>query len=76
MGRAVIEAVNNTDDFKIVAGIDINASSLGSTCAFPVYSSIDEFTAEADVIIDFSHHSALPSLLNYATSHKTPIVVF
>ncbi len=75
MGRAVTEAVGNSKEYKIVAGVDINASELGSACSFPVYSSIDEFTATADVIIDFSHHSALLSLLNYAVSHKTPIVV-
>lgn len=75
MGRAVTEAVGNSKEYKIVAGVDINALELGSVCPFPVYSSIAEFTANADVIIDFSHHSALPSLLNYAVSHKTPIVV-
>ncbi len=75
MGHAITEAAANSKEYKIVAGVDINASALGSACSFPVYSSIDDFTANADVIIDFSHHSALPSLLNYATSHKTPIVV-
>ena len=75
MGRAITEAVADSKEYKIVAGVDINASLLGSACSFPIYSSIDDFTANADVIIDFSHHSALPSLLNYAVSHKTPIVV-
>ena len=75
MGRVIADCVEKDDNFTIVAGVDINASVLGSTCAFPVYSSIDEFAANADVIIDFSHHSALPSLLNYATAHKTPLVV-
>ena len=75
MGHAITEAVANSKEYKIVAGVDINASALGSACSFPVYSSIDDFTANADVIIDFSHHSALPSLLDYAISHKTPIVV-
>ena len=75
MGRAITEALTDSKEYKIVAGVDINASTLGSACAFPVYTSIDDFTANADVIIDFSHHSALPSLLNYAISHKTPIVV-
>ena len=75
MGHAVTAAVEGSKEYKIVAGVDINASDLASTCSFPVYSSIDDFTASADVIIDFSHHSALPSLLNYAVSHKTPVVV-
>ncbi len=75
MGRAITEIVNETADCKIVAGIDINASELGSVCAFPVYSSINDFEGRADVIIDFSHHSALSSLLSYAVSNNTPIVV-
>ena len=75
MGRAITEAISDSKEYKIVAGVDINASVLESACPFPVYSSINDFTANADVIIDFSHHSALPSLLNYAISHKTPIVV-
>ena len=75
MGRAITEMVAETEDCKIVAGIDINASALGSVCAFPVYSSISDFDGVADVIIDFSHHSALPSLLDYAVSTSTPIVV-
>ena len=75
MGKAIIEAANLLDDCKIVAGIDINASSLDSSCPFPVYESIDAFVGKADVIIDFSHHSALPSLISYATSNKIPLVV-
>ena len=75
MGRAVFEATANSNDCKIVAGVDINASDLGSVCSFPVYSSINDFEGTADVIIDFSHHSALPSLIDYAVTHNTPIVV-
>ena len=75
MGRAITDMVNEGTDCKIVAGIDINASALGSVCPFPVYPSITEFEGKADVIIDFSHHSALPSLLDYAISNNTPIVV-
>ncbi len=75
MGRAITEMVSVNADCKIVAGIDINASELGSVCAFPVYSSINDFKGVADVIIDFSHHSALPSLLSYALANNTPIVI-
>lgn len=75
MGKAIIEAASLLDDCKIVAGVDINASSLDSSCPFPVYESIEAFTGKADAIIDFSHHSALPSLISYATKHKTPLVV-
>ena len=75
MGRAVTEAINNNDKLSIVAGVDVNASSLGTICDFPVYQSISDFPDKADVIIDFSHHSALPALCAYATATSTPLVI-
>lgn len=75
MGRAVTEAINNNDKLSIVAGVDVNASSLGATCTFPVYQSISDFPDKADVIIDFSHHSALPTICAYATATSTPLVI-
>ena len=71
MGRAIIESVK--DGCTIVAGIDVNASALST--GFPVYEKISDFPGKADVIVDFSHHSALPSLIEYAKATKTPIVL-
>ena len=73
MGKAVYAAAQN--DTAIVAGIDINASDLSAALPFPVYESIFDFSGKADVIVDFSHHSSLPSLLKYAKDTHTPIVV-
>lgn len=75
MGRAVSEAISNDPGLQIIAGVDTNATSLGSVCSFPVYDSIFDFPGKADVIIDFSHHSALSSLCAYAKKTNTPIVV-
>lgn len=75
MGRAVTEAIHNGKSFRVVAGVDINAASVGTDCPFPVYQSISEFPDRADVIIDFSHHSALGALAEYAVSTGTPLVV-
>ena len=72
MGEAVSKLVSERNDTKIVAGIDINPNSVSG---FPVYQSIKEFPDKADVIVDFSHHSSLSSLLDYAVSTSTPIVV-
>ena len=72
MGKAVAAAVGN--EARIVAGVDINAASIDAS-DFPIYESITEFSDKADVIVDFSHHSALPSLLDYAKATKTPVVV-
>ena len=73
MGKAVYEAAKN--GAEIVAGIDINASALANALPYPVYENISDFPGKADVIVDFSHHSALPSLLKYAKATRTPLVV-
>ena len=75
MGEAVSKLVGERDDIRIAAGIDINISAITSLSDYPVYQSIWEFSGKADVIIDFSHHSSLPSLLDYATNNFMPIVV-
>lgn len=74
MGVAVTEAAAGNPAFSIVAGVDINQTgTLGGS--FPVFLSADEFTGDCDVIIDFSHHTAIEGLLNYAVSRALPIVV-
>jgi 4-hydroxy-tetrahydrodipicolinate reductase len=73
MGKAIAAAAKN--DYTVVAGGDINASALSAACDFPIYEKISDFPGKADAIIDFSHHSALPSLIEYAKKTKTPIVI-
>lgn len=74
MGRAVeASAAESEGKFSVIAGIDISAPS--SSSPFPVYQSPEEFPGKAEVIIDFSHHTALPGLLAYAVRTGTPIVV-
>lgn len=73
MGKAIAATAKN--DCAIVAGIDINASALSAASNFPVYEKISDFPGKADVIIDFSHHSAVSSLIDYAKKTKTPLVI-
>ena len=77
MGRAVTEAAEQTGRFTVIAGIDACASA-GTVLPFPVYTSPEELPADferPDVLIDFSHHSALPGLLDYAKANGVPLVV-
>ena len=39
------------------------------------YNALAEFTGDADMIVDFSHHSAVSSLLDYAKSRRLPVVI-
>ena len=75
MGQAIVRATEQGDALRVVAGVDVNADAVAPACAFPVYTNISEFPGSADVIVDFSHHTALPSLLDYAVRTGTPLVV-
>lgn len=72
MGSVVTSVVAGRDDCDIVAGIDIDTAALNH---YPVYRDFASFDGKADVIIDFSHPSSLPSLLEYAVTTKTPAVI-
>ena len=40
-----------------------------------VYTALDDFTGEADCVIDFSHHSATGELLRYCIGRNFPVVI-
>ena len=72
MGKAITEIVNNNNLCEICAGVD----SFGSGSAnFPTYQNLNDVKEKADVIIDFSHPSALTDLLSFAKSSGTPLVI-
>lgn len=75
MGQAIIRAAAESNNCRIVAGVDLNADTAASAYHFPVYETISQFPGKADVIIDFSHHTVLPSLTEYAVKTATPLVV-
>ena len=73
MGKAVRELADKNIGFEIVAGIEIAGERRGLT--FPTYREFAICDMPADVIIDFSHPTALPSLLAYACDKKMPVVI-
>ncbi len=71
MGKAIEQMCKNSDLFEIVGGIDVN---LGIPHPFPTVS--DPFSlGEADALVDFSHHSAVKGLCEYAVKTRTPLVL-
>ena len=72
MGRVIASCIADREDCEIIAGID--PAGMDDT-AFPVYSSPAQFDGQADVIIDFSHPSALEGILSYSVAHHTPAVI-
>ena len=71
MGKAITACVENRNDCKIVAGIDL----ANDESTFPIFKSFNDINVDADVIIDFSHPSVLDELLNFAKDKKIPAVI-
>ena len=67
MGAAVQVAVSGREDCRIVAGVDLRATQADP--GFPVYDSLEKVQEAADVIIDFSHPSALVGILAWCQTH-------
>jgi len=71
MGKVIVEMCSADEQITIVAGADPNNAS----AAFPVYATAVECIEDFDVIIDFSHLSALPGVMQLARDRKKPLVL-
>ena len=72
MGRMISEIVAEDPDALIVAGIDINTEKKND---YPVFASMEECDADADVVIDFGAASAVDGLLECCIKRNLPIVL-
>lgn len=72
MGSTLEKIITETKDINITAGIDHN---LDGSERYKGFTDITECPLHADVIIDFSNHTALHKLLYYAQLHHTPLVL-
>ena len=70
MGREVVACAERDAGSEIVAGVDPMVPAQG-VCV----PSFEECAAEADVVIDFSHHSLTGKLLDFAKAKKLPVVL-
>lgn len=71
MGKTLQEMIALNEDLEVIAGVDIALQN----ALFPVYQNILGVKEKADVIIDFSNPSCLGSLLDFAKSTNTPLVL-
>ncbi len=72
MGRTVASIIENTPDFSVCAGVDINTAPYAD---FPIVQNPRELDVAADVIVDFSNPAALLTMLPFAAERRIPIVV-
>jgi 4-hydroxy-tetrahydrodipicolinate reductase len=73
MGAVVAEIVKGNKNMQVVCGVDTFADP--SDFEFPLYKSLDLSTEKADVVIDFSHFSAVSNVLKYSVDTQTPAVI-
>lgn len=72
MGNVITDIVATMNDCEIVCGVDVADIRSHS---YPVFTSFTDVNICADVIIDFSHPSALDNILAYAKKNNTPVVL-
>ncbi len=68
MGRIVKDLVEQSSDMEVAACISPSAAD--GALAHP-----EDFTGDADIVIDFSNHEGTEELMNYCTAHGVPAVV-
>ena len=69
MGKEVTRFVTESEDMQVAALVDIGGDGN------EVLTGLDAFCGEADVIIDFSHHAAVPGVLEYAKKRALPAII-
>lgn len=72
MGTALLAVIENSSKHTAVAKCSIEFQTDESK---GIYQSLDEFSGEADCIIDFSHHSATKDITDYAVKRNIPVVI-
>ena len=72
MGKVLRSMIDAAPDMTVAAGIDAFPDPEAS---FPQFTSAADCDAEADVVIDFSNHEAVPGLMDFCLNKKLPVVV-
>lgn len=70
MGRVLASIIESRNDCEVIGGIDMGTGE----ASFPVVKAPCELLQKPDVIIDFSHPSALPELLEYCLTNGVALV--
>lgn len=73
MGQVISRLISQMDDAKIVCGVDSNIDK--AINSYPVYSSLSDVKEDVDVLIDFSNHSCLDSILKFGLDKKVPLII-
>lgn len=73
MGQVLVRLISEANDMEIVCGVDSYPEKLNNN--FPVYSSLEEVTQDADILIDFSNHSCIGNIIKFGKLRKLPLII-
>lgn len=73
MGQVLTRIISESKDMDVTCGVDISLDKYKNS--YSVYTSLEEVKDEVDVLIDFSNHLCLPSILEFGKKTNTPLVI-
>ncbi|CCC58126.1 MULTISPECIES: 4-hydroxy-tetrahydrodipicolinate reductase [Caloramator] len=73
MGQVLTRIISQMEDMKIICGVDREPNKIKNP--YPVYDCLSKVQEDVDVLIDFSNHSALDSILEFGLSKNVPLVI-
>jgi 4-hydroxy-tetrahydrodipicolinate reductase len=73
MGQVLSRLIMDASDMEVTCGVDINPDKIKND--YPVYSSLLEVNEPVDLLIDFSNHTCLNSILDFGLKRNIPIVI-
>ena len=65
MGSITVQKLAEAADLTLAAGVDVMGE----------LTSLEEVHTQAQVLIDFSHHTAAPAIMNWAAEHHVAVVM-
>ena len=69
MGRITVAKIQESSDLTLAAAVDPASTDEA------VLHSLEDFHGEADLIIDFSFHTAAPAIMEWAVRHNTAVIM-
>lgn len=72
MGRMLRSMIDASESHTVAAAAAID---FPENCTHPEYRNLDDYTGECDCLIDFSHHTAVGTVLDYAVKRNIPLVL-
>ncbi|HZK01263.1 MAG TPA: dihydrodipicolinate reductase C-terminal domain-containing protein [Anaerovoracaceae bacterium] len=72
MGQMLSKTIGKQGNHNIVFGVD---RDIDNNMPYPVYQNFNAACPDVDVVIDFSHHTAIQDLLRWCLIHNKPVVI-